>query len=63
VQVVSFVFFYLVNYSIWIVALTCLLLQRPSSSNYIHCAPRRALPRLQSRTPQYRSRKIDCASG
>lgn len=44
-------FFYLVNYSIWIVALTCLLLQRPSSMNYIHYAPRCALPWLQSRTP------------
>ena len=42
--------FHLVNYLIWNVMLTCLLLQWPSSTNYIHYAPRRALPWLQPNT-------------
>ena len=43
-------FFHLVNYLIWNVALTFLLLQRPSSTNYIHYAPCHTLPWLQPNT-------------
>jgi hypothetical protein len=42
--------FYLVNYLIWNVALTCLLLQWPSSTNYIHYASHCTLPWLQPNT-------------
>ena len=45
-----FQFFYLVNYLIWNVVLTCLFMQRPSSTDYIHYAPCLALLWLQPNT-------------
>jgi hypothetical protein len=43
-------FFYLVNYLIWNVALTFLLMQRPSSTKYKHHTTCRALLWLQPNT-------------
>jgi hypothetical protein len=43
-------FFNLLNYLIWNLALTCLLLQRPSSTKYKHHTTRRSLLWLQPNT-------------